>query len=131
VSVFNVKLAPEMSGMAVNVLKCPSFWIGLIFVPIFVLLPDVIYKSLQRSLFKNFEQAIQESEKANIDPDVLIKKHRFTETARLLKSVFSFNRAKPDASYRGYAFSQEEHGAVTQSDLIRQYNTNIEKPHGN
>ncbi len=30
----------------------------------------------------------------------------------------------------GYAFSQEEHGVVTQSQLIRSYDTNIPKPEG-
>lgn len=30
----------------------------------------------------------------------------------------------------GYAFSQEEHGAVTQSEVIRAYNTNLPKPEG-
>ncbi len=30
----------------------------------------------------------------------------------------------------GFAFSQEENGAVKQSDLIRKYDTNIEKPTG-
>lgn len=30
----------------------------------------------------------------------------------------------------GYAFSQEEGGNVTQTDIIRAYNTNIPKPDG-
>ena len=30
----------------------------------------------------------------------------------------------------GFAFSQEEGGAVAQSDVIRAYNTNIPKPGG-
>lgn len=30
----------------------------------------------------------------------------------------------------GYAFSQEEGGAVTQADVIRAYDTNLPKPDG-
>lgn len=30
----------------------------------------------------------------------------------------------------GYAFSQEEGGAVTQTDVIRAYDTNLPKPDG-
>jgi hypothetical protein len=38
-------IAPEMSGMAPNVLRGSVFWLGLLFTPIFVLMPDFIYKS--------------------------------------------------------------------------------------
>lgn len=31
----------------------------------------------------------------------------------------------------GFAFSQEENGAVKQSELIRTYDTDIDKPSGN
>uniref|UniRef100_A0A182HNH7 Uncharacterized protein n=1 Tax=Anopheles arabiensis TaxID=7173 RepID=A0A182HNH7_ANOAR len=31
----------------------------------------------------------------------------------------------------GYAFSQEEGGSVTQTDVIRAYDTNLPKPDGN
>jgi phospholipid-transporting ATPase len=40
-----ILIAPEMSGMAPNVLRGSTFYFGLIFVPIFVLLPDFVYKS--------------------------------------------------------------------------------------
>jgi hypothetical protein len=79
---------------------------------------------------------------------------RLTETAKLLKSAFSFTRNPTVATpYRkiinymfifswffisylnlkigGFAFSQEENGVVRQSDLIRVYNSNIDKPTGN
>nr|CAD7426834.1 unnamed protein product [Timema monikensis] len=60
-----------------------------------------------------------------------------TETARLLKNVrnvFTFHRRSAtrvnmevELSH-GFAFSQEEGGAVTQSEVIRAYNTNLPKP---
>ena len=125
-------IAPEMTGMAPNIFKGGVFWLGLLFVPIFVLLPDFIYKSLQRTLFKTDVQAIQESESNNQDVENVIRRSRITETARLLKSAFSFTKvpAQQPAPYRGFAFSQEENGAVTQADLIRVYNTDINKPSG-
>ncbi|RMZ95597.1 putative phospholipid-transporting ATPase IA isoform X3 [Brachionus plicatilis] len=127
-------LAPEMSGMAPNVYRCSIFWMGLIFVPILVLLPDFIYKSLQRTLFKTYEQAIQENEANNKEVERLIRRSRFSETARLLKSAFSFTRVPSNLDqnqrYRGFAFSQEENGVVRQADLIRVYNTNVDKPSG-
>ena len=144
----------------INLLQSAYFWIGMIFVPVFTLLPDFFYKSLQRTMYKSEAQAIQEKEAKNEDIEPLIRKSKFTETARLIKSAFSFSRSTaPPAPYRnninilslssymtcsieiifnsclawltgGFAFSQEENGAVKQSELIRKYDTNIEKPTG-
>lgn len=89
---------------------------------------------MQRTLFKTYEQAIQENEANNHEVESLIRRSRFTETARLLKSAFSFTRVPSGVSqnqrYRGFAFSQEENGVVRQADLIRVYNTNVDKPSG-
>jgi len=74
-----------------------------------------------------------------------------TEKAHLLKNMFGMSSrtgsqdegvgvseirprtasvmSQPDSS-RGYAFSQEEGGVVSQSTLIRQYNTKDTKPAG-
>jgi hypothetical protein len=38
--------------------------------------------------------------------------------------IFNFKKG-------GFAFSQEENGVVRQSELIRVYNSNIDKPTGN
>ncbi|XP_039280835.1 probable phospholipid-transporting ATPase IA [Nilaparvata lugens] len=61
-----------------------------------------------------------------------------TETARLLKNVRSVFNLRASASRvntevelrHGFAFSQEESGAVSQSDVIRAYDTNLPKPGG-
>ncbi|KAI8037415.1 hypothetical protein M5D96_009551 [Drosophila gunungcola] len=60
---------------------------------------------------------------------------QFTETARLLRNVFT-RRANTRVETElelshGYAFSQEEGGAVPQSIIIRAYDTNLPKPEGN
>ena len=118
----------------------------MLFIPLFVLMPDVIYKSLQRSMYKTNAQEIQENELNNRDVEPVIRHvSKLTETARLLKSAFSFTRTHSPSSvtgngqqqqqkqptYRGFAFSQEENGVVRQSDLIRVYDTEFEKPEGN
>lgn len=86
-------------------------------------------------MFKTDAQAIQENEVNDQDVETVIRKSRLSETARLLKSAFSFTRIPSGVTrttpYRGFAFSQEEHGAVTQADLIRVYNTSLDKPSGN
>lgn len=123
-----ILIGAEMSGMASHVLSSGLFWFGLLFVPIIVLLPDVAYKVLQRTLFKNTEQQVQEKEKEDIDPSPVLRK-KINATTKLLRQVFSFNKTKPTEPYRGFAFSQEERGVVRQADLVRQYNT--ERPAGN
>lgn len=74
-------------------------------------------------MYKTNAQEIQETELNNQDVETVIRKSKITETARLLKSAFSFTRNQPPPSqpYRGFAFSQEENGVVRQSDLIRAY----------
>ena len=80
----------------------------MLFVPIFTLLPDMFYKSLQRTMYKSEAQAIQEKEARNEDIEPLIRKSKFTETARLIKSAFSFSRSTtPPAAYRIIPFFLE------------------------
>ncbi|KAF7281233.1 hypothetical protein GWI33_005022 [Rhynchophorus ferrugineus] len=58
---------------------------------------------------------------------------QLSETARLLKNVFFRRtpRIEQDVEMtHGFAFSQEEGGVVSQTDVIRAYNTNIPKPDG-
>ena len=38
-------IGPEMVGMDKYVLKGGVFWFGLLFIPVLVLLPDIIYKT--------------------------------------------------------------------------------------
>ena len=81
-------------------------------------------------MYKTNAQEIQENELNNQDDQVetvIRRSNKITETARLLKSAFSFTRVIPpplqQPAYRGFAFSQEENGVVRQSDLIRAYDS--------
>uniref|UniRef100_A0A146LDE3 Phospholipid-transporting ATPase n=1 Tax=Lygus hesperus TaxID=30085 RepID=A0A146LDE3_LYGHE len=131
-----------MSGMDRICFSSFYFWLGLICIPVAILIPDLSLIVIQRSLFKSLPQAVRESEIKQKDPaSVMVEsKHSVTERASLLKGVKSvFNLRSTSQQHRppvevelshGFAFSQEEGGAVAQSDVIRAYNTNIPKPGG-
>ncbi|CAF1402273.1 unnamed protein product [Rotaria magnacalcarata] len=136
-----IPLAPEMRGMAKYVFSSMYFWLGLIIIPITALLADFIYNCLQRTLYKTLMQEVQEKEVANQDPyDLVMARQtstvsRVAERLALLKSVFIRTRTPKMSGiipgpYHGFAFSQEEDGVVPQDQLIRNYDTNNEKPLG-
>uniref|UniRef100_A0A8C4JR25 Phospholipid-transporting ATPase n=1 Tax=Dromaius novaehollandiae TaxID=8790 RepID=A0A8C4JR25_DRONO len=86
-------IAPDMLGQAGMVLRCGYFWFGLFLVPTACLVKDV--------------QCLKLFLKAGC-------------TLELKPSDFFFSSfAFPD----GYAFSQEEHGVVSQSEVVRSYDT--------
>ncbi|XP_066951686.1 probable phospholipid-transporting ATPase IA isoform X4 [Macrobrachium rosenbergii] len=153
-------IAPEMSGMYLEVFSSPVFWFGLILVPVACLLPDVCVKTIRNTVRKSLTEQVRESEIDNRDVSkVLDTKHRLTETARLLKNVFRrtttrvnlevelaphtipqvqpsswkprLNPVEVHSALRyGFAFSQEEHGVIGQSEVIRAYDTTQPKPGG-
>jgi phospholipid-transporting ATPase len=135
-------VAPEMRGMVKYVFSSPSFWFGLLLIPITALLADVIYNCIQRTFYKSLMQEVQEKEAAHQDPSDLVASRqpstvsRVSERLALLKNVFVRTRTPRQAGiidrpYHGFAFSQEENGVVPQDQLIRNYDTNILKPPGN
>uniref|UniRef100_A0A914W4H3 Phospholipid-transporting ATPase n=1 Tax=Plectus sambesii TaxID=2011161 RepID=A0A914W4H3_9BILA len=69
-----------------------------------------------------------------IDRSSSVEAERMSETARLLKGTMfrrsSSGAALQEQAMHGFAFSQEEHGAVAQSDLIRSYDSTRAKPQG-
>ncbi|XP_068083348.1 probable phospholipid-transporting ATPase IA isoform X2 [Anabrus simplex] len=137
-----IPVGAVMLGMDRMLYSSPVFWLGLILIPFATLIPDITYKVIRSTVFKSLTEAARESEIRKADPGKVIMKetrHSLTETARLLKnvrSVFTFNRRSAtrvnmevELSH-GFAFSQEEGGAVTQSEVIRAYDTNLPKPGG-
>ncbi|XP_069677694.1 probable phospholipid-transporting ATPase IA isoform X3 [Periplaneta americana] len=131
-----------MLGMDRMMFTSPVFWLGLFLIPFTALIGDITYKVIHATAFKSVTEMARESEIRKADPGKVIMKetkHSLTETARLLKNVrnvFTFTRRSAtrvnmevELSH-GFAFSQEEGGAVTQSEVIRAYNTNLPKPGG-
>ncbi|XP_011297606.1 probable phospholipid-transporting ATPase IA isoform X1 [Fopius arisanus] len=121
----------------------PVFWLGLVLIPSAVLLVDVTAKAVKNTMFKSLTEAAREQEIRKSDPGHLFTDQDYrsslTETARLLRNVKSVFMRRSNATTRvnvevelshGFAFSQEEGGSVTQTDVIRAYDTNLPKPGG-
>uniref|UniRef100_A0AAR2LBC4 Phospholipid-transporting ATPase n=1 Tax=Pygocentrus nattereri TaxID=42514 RepID=A0AAR2LBC4_PYGNA len=101
-----IPLAPDMSGEADMMFSSGVFWMGLFFIPVTSLVFDVAYKH-----FCNYHVCL-------------------TERAQLLKNVFKKSTVslyRSDSMQQnllhGYAFSQDENGVVSQSEVIRAYDT--------
>ncbi|XP_069948303.1 probable phospholipid-transporting ATPase IA isoform X8 [Cherax quadricarinatus] len=127
-------MAPDMCGIYLQVYSSPVFWFGVILIPLSCLLPDIVVKTVHNSVCKSLTEQVRESEISNKDVSkVLDTKHRLTETARLLKNVFRRTTTRVNLEVElahGYAFSQEEHGVMGQSEVIRAYDTTQPKPGG-
>lgn len=121
----------------------PVFWLGLVLIPSAVLMLDVTVKAVKNTMWKSLAEAAREQEIIKSDlRDVFQNqdyKSSLTETARLLKNVKNVFTRRPNAAStanievelsHGFAFSQEEGGTVTQTDVIRAYDTNLPKPGG-
>uniref|UniRef100_H2ZKG7 Phospholipid-transporting ATPase n=1 Tax=Ciona savignyi TaxID=51511 RepID=H2ZKG7_CIOSA len=107
-------LGAEMLGQADIVMSSPVFWLGMLLVPPSVLFRDLLWKVFRRRFRKSVVEEVQEMEMENIDPQKTILAAARQRSGSL--------RSLQDTNH-GYAFSQEEGGVVSQSDLIRQYNT--------
>uniref|UniRef100_A0A672U9R6 Phospholipid-transporting ATPase n=1 Tax=Strigops habroptila TaxID=2489341 RepID=A0A672U9R6_STRHB len=109
-----IPMAPDMSGEAAMMFSSGVFWMGLLCIPMTALLLDVVYKC---SIL------------------AFLRLHLLTERAQLLKNVFKKNHVNLYRSdslqqnlLHGYAFSQDENGIVSQSEVIRAYDTTKQRP---
>nr|XP_033802256.1 phospholipid-transporting ATPase IA isoform X4 [Geotrypetes seraphini] len=125
-----IPLAPDMSGEADMMFSSGLFWIGLLFIPVTSLLFDVVYKVVKKTVFKTLADEVQELEAKSQDPGAVVHGKSLTERAQLLKNVFkksSVNLYRSESVQQnllhGYAFSQDENGIVSQSEVIRAYDT--------
>ncbi|XP_012988270.2 phospholipid-transporting ATPase IA isoform X2 [Esox lucius] len=125
-----IPLAPDMSGEADMMFCSGVFWTGLIFIPITSLVFDVAYKVVKRVCFKTLVDEVQELEALSKDPGAVVHGKSLTERAQLLKNVFKKSTVslyRSDSMQQnllhGYAFSQDENGVVSQSEVIRAYDT--------
>ncbi|TSK98444.1 Phospholipid-transporting ATPase IB [Bagarius yarrelli] len=126
-------------NVAGRVMQCWSFWLGLILVPAACLLKDFAWNAGRRTLRKTLLEEVQELEARAVDPGAAVLRdasgRSLNERAHLLTRVF---RKTPSSVGRsssvqqtvshGYAFSQEEHGVVSQSQVVRSYDTTRQRP---
>merc|ERR1712179_31215 len=128
-------VASNMPGMATMVFSSSVFWFSLLLVPVTTLLSDVVFRAVKTTMFTTETDRIRIAEivKAEVAPYVENGRRPLTESSRLLRNVrkrFQKNKQRGeemsqtelDVSH-GYAFSQEERGAVSQTEYIRRYDT--------
>ncbi|KAB5571442.1 hypothetical protein PHYPO_G00225000 [Pangasianodon hypophthalmus] len=125
-----IPLAPDMSGEADMMFSSGVFWMGLFFIPVTSLVFDLAYKVIKKACFKTLVDEVQELEALSKDPGAVVHGKSLTERAQLLKNVFKKSTVslyRSDSMQQnllhGYAFSQDENGVVSQSEVIRAYDT--------
>ncbi|XP_042790686.1 phospholipid-transporting ATPase IB isoform X7 [Panthera leo] len=123
---------------ATMVLSSAHFWLGLFLVPTACLIEDVAWRAAKHTCKKTLLEEVQELEtKARVMGKAMLRDSngkRMNERDRLLRRL---SRKTPPTLLRGgslqqcvphgYAFSQEEHGAVTQEEIVRAYDTTKKK----
>ncbi|GAB1289701.1 Phospholipid-transporting ATPase IA [Apodemus speciosus] len=97
--------------------------------------PDMSGEFIKRTAFKTLVDEVQELEAKSQDPGAVVLGKSLTERAQLLKNVFKKNHVNLYRSeslqqnlLHGYAFSQDENGIVSQSEVIRAYDTTKQRP---
>uniref|UniRef100_A0A8C8FDG1 Phospholipid-transporting ATPase n=1 Tax=Oncorhynchus tshawytscha TaxID=74940 RepID=A0A8C8FDG1_ONCTS len=99
----SIPIAPDMQGQAM--MQCWHFWLGLVLVPAACLLKDFAWNALNE------------------------RAHLLTRVFRKTPSnVGRKNSVQQSNVSHGYAFSQEEHGVVSQSQVCRSYDTTRQRP---
>ncbi|XP_071847551.1 probable phospholipid-transporting ATPase IA isoform X3 [Apostichopus japonicus] len=137
-------ITAEMYHQFQAVMSCGIFWMLLLLITVAALFRDIVWKGLRRTLRKTLAEEVQEAEVRHIDPTEIVKRSvkksllkigsrasevvdRFNETSRLLTRLFRRRGSRPardgDSMRHGYAFSQEEHGVISQADVIRVFDT--------
>ncbi|NXC68510.1 AT8A2 ATPase, partial [Anhinga anhinga] len=127
-------IAPDMLGQAGMVLRCGYFWFGLFLVPTACLVKDVAWTAAKHTYHKTLLEQVQELETKTRELGKAMLRDSngksVNERDHLLKrlgrktppSLFRAHSVQQSVSH-GYAFSQEEHGVVSQSQVVRSYDT--------
>uniref|UniRef100_A0A8C5W5R1 Phospholipid-transporting ATPase n=1 Tax=Leptobrachium leishanense TaxID=445787 RepID=A0A8C5W5R1_9ANUR len=127
-----IPIAPDMLGQAEMVFKNAYFWLGLLLVPAACLIRDVAWRAAKHTYNKTLLEQVQEIETRSKQMSKTDSNGKsLNERDHLLKrlgrktppSLFRANSVQQSGVSYGYAFSQEEHGAVSQSEIVRSYDT--------
>ncbi|KAM5180148.1 phospholipid-transporting ATPase IB isoform 1-T1 [Mantella aurantiaca] len=129
-----IPIAPDMLGQAGMILKNGYFWLGLLLVPTACLIRDVAWRAAKQTYNKTLLEQVQEIETRSKEMSKTAMRDSngksLNERDHLLKrlgrktppSLFRANSVQQGVSY-GFAFSQEENGVVSQSQIVRSYDT--------
>ena len=117
-------LAPNMVGMIEMVVSTPMFWFCVILVPFTALIFDIAYKSISITVFTSETDKIRMAEVHHRDPQPFIPDDKPAVRISNIDGRSSKTSGVEEIEMsRGYAFSQEEGGAVSQTEYIRRYDT--------
>ena len=100
------------------------FWFGLLFVPVVTLLLDVCCKAMYNTWHPSLVDQVRQIERKNDsrefqwEPLSGLLKPKKIESAIMLDS-----HSMPEIPQRGYAFSQDENGPVSQAEIAIKENT--------
>uniref|UniRef100_A0A8C7ZQP4 Phospholipid-transporting ATPase n=1 Tax=Oryzias sinensis TaxID=183150 RepID=A0A8C7ZQP4_9TELE len=83
--------------------------------------------SARRSVRKSLLEEVQELEAHAVDPGAAVLRDSSGRRYNKLQSIMEPHPKKNPILY-GYAFSQEEHGVVSQSEVVRSYDTTRQRP---
>lgn len=138
-------LAPDMTGMIVMVVSTPAFWLCIVLAPVTALIFDLTWKFVVTSRCPSTTDKIRMAEDRRLDPVRFVESFRYSRDQRqntrssaardqLARSAGSLQdaiglpvghgpglRDQSASTDRGFAFSIEEGGAVTQAEYIRRY----------
>ncbi|CAL8092193.1 unnamed protein product [Orchesella dallaii] len=64
----------EMLGIAGLVFSAPIFWLGLVFVPLATLLPDLLFKALEDTEFQTLADKLRQCEAEKVHPKAMLEK---------------------------------------------------------
>uniref|UniRef100_A0A8C7QQW2 Phospholipid-transporting ATPase n=1 Tax=Oncorhynchus mykiss TaxID=8022 RepID=A0A8C7QQW2_ONCMY len=115
----SIPIAPDMQGQADRVMHCWHFWLGLVLVPAACLLKDFAWNAGRRTVKKSLLEEVQELEARAVDPGAAVLRDASGRRSDTHTASWDHN---------GYAFSQEEHGVVSQSQVCRSYDTTRQRP---
>ncbi|GAU88520.1 hypothetical protein RvY_01206 [Ramazzottius varieornatus] len=121
----------DFVGIAEALYSSASFWFGLVLVPVITLMFDILYKAWTNTGYSNVVDTVRRMESMGIhDLDVFLS---VVKPRPLIQNDTPLNAlAGPSTSQgghpRGYAFSQDEAGAVSQANIVSMYGSTDNLP---
>ena len=133
-----ISLAPNMAGMIELITQTPMSWTCFLLVPFTALIPDIVLIVVGLSVFPSETDRVRMAE-ANQDSNgyLSLQNEKPTLGQRLcggnnkliinIRNVFAPKESSTEPEEhemnRGYAFSEEEGGAISKTEYIRRYDT--------
>lgn len=137
----SLRIGAEMTGMAWIMMSSSLFWLALVFIPCATLIWDLVIKSIFTIALPTPRERAVMKLKSTTSPQGFERLTSYSsavlENVRLIRYSIRSDRQRSDSSSAravqaryGYAFSQEEDGAIAQTELVRHADSTISKPSG-